>query len=402
MPSSISWLDLSNKDRRKMMEVVRLFQEQDTRDEIGIAAIRDSLAETLFPGTGTLQTRARYFLIIPWLLRGFEDRKVKSNRIAERLRREEVRIIHTLIQIGEGGVIGQISRENLNRFPSSIYWNGLRRWGILKFPGSPWDYFQSLDSYYQSQRAFGRLEGEEQQIEGVFSNWDPNLPEAPKDFPAGLDLNLTRKESLYLKDKLQLHCADSLLGYFVRLGKPIGEISFAWQHPAYRDLPKALQEKVHHAQNFSEIIHGAALLYNYLLAEKAQMADRVDDFAHRLGEWQKVIDGRRQFLSQWDLDQFWRLVEGLKPLPPRLKQFVSAWVGIVRGLSQKSNIFDLDEPRRLVRDREFQLKGGRSRFENPRRLEVWGGSSGAGQLDYRWGGAKRIINDIVTGLEREG
>ena len=50
-----------------MLDVVDLFKEQNTRDELGIGAIRDAVADLLFPGTGTVQTRARYFLFIPWI-----------------------------------------------------------------------------------------------------------------------------------------------------------------------------------------------------------------------------------------------------------------------------------------------------------------------------------------------
>ncbi|MGB6753954.1 MAG: DUF6361 family protein [Xanthobacteraceae bacterium] len=54
--SSFVWLDYSERERRKMLDVVDLFKEHETRDELGLAAIRDQL----FPGTSTIMTRARY------------------------------------------------------------------------------------------------------------------------------------------------------------------------------------------------------------------------------------------------------------------------------------------------------------------------------------------------------
>jgi len=42
-----------------------LFKERGTRDELGLGAVRDNLAEALFPGTSTIQTRLRYMLIVP-------------------------------------------------------------------------------------------------------------------------------------------------------------------------------------------------------------------------------------------------------------------------------------------------------------------------------------------------
>ena len=36
MPSVFSWLDYSEHDRRKAFEVIDLFRERDTRDELGV------------------------------------------------------------------------------------------------------------------------------------------------------------------------------------------------------------------------------------------------------------------------------------------------------------------------------------------------------------------------------
>src|SRR5579864_6286555 len=54
MPSAFGWLDTDNEQRRKMLEVVDLFKEEGTVDELGIGSIRDALADALFPGTSVL------------------------------------------------------------------------------------------------------------------------------------------------------------------------------------------------------------------------------------------------------------------------------------------------------------------------------------------------------------
>ena len=66
MMSAFVWLDYSERERRKMLDVVDLFGEHDTRDELGIGSVRDAFADMLFPGTSTIMTRARYFLLVPW------------------------------------------------------------------------------------------------------------------------------------------------------------------------------------------------------------------------------------------------------------------------------------------------------------------------------------------------
>ena len=67
--SVIGWLDGDETQRRQMLEVVKLFQDESSIDELGIGTVRDTFSNALFPATSILHTRARYLLFIPWLLR---------------------------------------------------------------------------------------------------------------------------------------------------------------------------------------------------------------------------------------------------------------------------------------------------------------------------------------------
>ena len=72
MMSAFVWLDYSERERRKMLDVVDLFREHDTRDELGVGSVRDAFADMLFPGTSTIMTRARYFFSSPGRIRGWK------------------------------------------------------------------------------------------------------------------------------------------------------------------------------------------------------------------------------------------------------------------------------------------------------------------------------------------
>jgi hypothetical protein len=78
MSSSFTWLDYSEGERSKMLDVIDLLRQKETRDELGLGVVRDAFADMLFPGTSTIQTRARYFLFVPWIYRGLERRKIGS------------------------------------------------------------------------------------------------------------------------------------------------------------------------------------------------------------------------------------------------------------------------------------------------------------------------------------
>src|SRR5271168_1265191 len=135
--SAFVWLDYSERDRRKMLDVVDLFKEHDTRDELGLAAIRDSFADQFFPGTSTIMTRARYFLLVAWTYQRLEKQRVTSARISDRARRAETDLIEAIEQSDDRvGNIGTYAKTALKRLPSSVYWHGLNVWGIRTFAGA--------------------------------------------------------------------------------------------------------------------------------------------------------------------------------------------------------------------------------------------------------------------------
>lgn len=81
-----------------MLDAIRLFKDQNTVDELGIGTVRDRFADLLFPGTGTVQTRARYFLFVPWLYLSVERRKIPSTAVTGKARDEELNLIEVLAQ----------------------------------------------------------------------------------------------------------------------------------------------------------------------------------------------------------------------------------------------------------------------------------------------------------------
>src|SRR3954447_3933110 len=116
MPSVFAWLDHSEEQRRKVLDVIDLFKEKGTVDELGLGTVRDAFADILFPGTSNLMTRAAYYLFIPWMYQRQEKQKVPSSEISVKARREELKLIDRLLESGEKvGVIGRLARANLQR-----------------------------------------------------------------------------------------------------------------------------------------------------------------------------------------------------------------------------------------------------------------------------------------------
>jgi len=76
--TAFSWLAFSEAERQRAHDALGLLRDRDTRDDLGIAGVRDAFSELLFPGTSTIQTRAGYFLFVPWIYRGIESAPVRA------------------------------------------------------------------------------------------------------------------------------------------------------------------------------------------------------------------------------------------------------------------------------------------------------------------------------------
>jgi hypothetical protein len=200
MTSTFTWLDHSESHRRRMLDVVDLFREQETRDELGVGAIRDAFADMLFPGTSTIQTRTRYFLFVPWIYLRLEAKRVRSSDIATEARKAEIKLIKALLHAPDtAGLLGKQAGAGLQRLPSNVYWQGLRVLGLRLFHGSQEQYHRSLDRFYATLEAAPRgAEGDADRP----VNWHAGLPPAPDDFLNGATFQLRPEEARYLRDRV--------------------------------------------------------------------------------------------------------------------------------------------------------------------------------------------------------
>lgn len=127
MASTFTWLDYSEKERQRMLDILSTFKEHETRDELGIGVIRDAFSDMLFPGTSVIQTRARYFLFVPWIYKSLEEKKVLSSKIERRARDEEVRLIYALLESNDtNGVIGKEAKKTSSGFQAISIGRGLK------------------------------------------------------------------------------------------------------------------------------------------------------------------------------------------------------------------------------------------------------------------------------------
>ena len=397
-PAVLAWLDYSETDQRRAREIVAMFSQPESRDELGLGQIRDALSDTLFPGTSVLLTRARYLLLVPWLYREGARRGRQGPQLSSWVDAQERRLIGALGNGGDtSGLIGGVVGERVQNLPSTIYWNSLRRFGILRHDVTP----AQIAGLRQVSRP---LDDATEFVERPDSVWDPAMPAPPKDFFAltSCDFALTRDEATWLAERIGQAASDTLLEFLVGKGNRRPEIArFAWEDGEANLAGGQVRDALNEARRFAVAMHGAALLYNVLLAERAeqlglaQHEGRRDHFADWLGRWRSEVE--EHALTEWDLDRLWALVAAQgKAVSPPTRAFVTRWVGLVRGPSGLDLAGD-QAAGNLIREREIHQKRGQARLTNDRLMRQWGGASGSGRLNFRWPVVARLLNDIAEG-----
>ena len=229
----------------------------------------------------------------------------------------------------------------------------------------------------------------------------PGLVRPPDDFPETCSLRLTRREAEYLAERIRLSpaCVGSLLAELVAQRHRCADVAFPWIHPHCAKLPPKLREILDHAHNFSEVMHGAPLLYNLILAEQVRSKQAVANYLQKLGEWADTVTKRSRVLGQWNKAQFWEIVRSENPrITTPTYEFINGWWDLALGGSA-AKVSTNRAARLLIHEREGRLKKSLARIDNPRAQELWNGNSGTAQLDFRWDISQKLLKDIFAGLE---
>lgn len=386
--SLLAWIDFDEAERQRAQRIMALFQERESRDELGLGAIRDSIADHLFPGTSTIQTRLRYMLFIPWLFQMLERREGTESQIRSEARALENRLSEALKAGGETlGVIGRDAGAQLQRLPSSVYWAGLGAWGIREFPGS-------IDSLYVSFRGIARSRTASADVENDIRAqdvWVRSLPKPPQDLLEKSVFGLTAEEAQFLIDRLVASHPAALLTFLARENVD-AECDFIWTHPRIADFSENTRQLVKHGEIFSQLMHGSALIYNLALSQLRERDEWATDYRERIRAWKDELD--LSTLSSWSLESFWLAVEHpAHTIRPPAKRFVTQWLELVK--SSGGHLEASSAAFQLVEERERRLKTSQSRFTNHAVRDRWSGASGIAPFGYRWNQAKSHLRDLA-------
>ena len=399
--SFFGWLDYDERDAQRMREVFAAFDDKETIDSLGFGVIRDSMSDQLFPGVSTIQTRARYFFLVPWICQILEAESVPPGKFNARLRELEVALIESLRKV-EGsnqGVIGYRARKGLTRLPSTVYWNGLHVFGI-RLLGLTLPEYRGALPRLAALRANVAKDDDGELVTAPRRMWDPDLPSPPHGFPfEPISLTLTEEESEYLAGKIMTQRPNTLIGELARDLSIDRTAPLPWDVPV-PDPSLRLSEVLRHSRNFSEVMEGAQALYNLLLARRAEQilgrdtTTLQEDLAGEIADWAALMVRRRTELTAWiGGEEFWYFVERSTRVPTPTRRFVLAWADLA--LSNPASVVADPAAEAMVVEREFRLKGKLARLSEQRALENWNGDPfSVGQMTFRWSNARQILQDL--------
>jgi hypothetical protein len=388
--SSLAWIDFDEAERQRAQRIMALFQERESRDELGLGSIRDSIADHLFPGTSTIQTRLRYMLFIPWLFRMLEGRTAPEGQLRIEARALELRLADSLKAGGESiGIIGRDAGPRLLRLPSSVYWAGLGAWGIRLHQSSIESLFVALGG---RKRLRVPAEAEESTPAAqALDIWTPTLPDAPKDLLERAVFRLTVDEAQFIIDRLIANQPSALLTLLAREGVD-AQCDSIWTHPHLAAFPTHARRLVRHAEIFSHVMHGATLLYNLALSELRERDDWAAHYRERITTWASELD--LSLVRGWSLVDFWHAAEHpAHRVRPAAKRFVMQWLDVV--IEGAHQIVSAPTARQIVEERERRLKTSQSRYTNHAVRDRWTGASGVDRLSFRWGQARSHLRDLA-------
>lgn len=412
MISSLGWIDFSSDHRDRVRTVLDLLAEKGVVDELGIGVIRDAFADHLFPGISTIQTRAKYFFIIPRLLKDYEALSATKQRkqslvkfLAEEEKQCRIRLVEKYRNQENLGIIGVSfgtrADHDVQRQPSSVYWNGLRTFGIIKTSLSLAEYCQCYGGHRPSLRllleASKEERGDDVDAEDVARSPVITLPPAP-DWRDKLTITLRLDEAAFLRRQIVATRPQSLIGQILMDARAQDQFLALSQNASFADLAALpfikqlpspeLRQIVHRAKLFWELLNGAHIRYNCLLQERFGTSALAREYARQWAVWREAMRGFPR--SQWDTEAMWAYVQKSGGrVRGFTKQFVERWVALAGSLSAKTPMFD----EVVIRQEKYNKPGhARLRPDNPgEQVSRW---IGIDRLNYRLPQAWRIVGDI--------
>ena len=419
--SELGWVDFSESDKNKVLKVIEMLKPAGTVDELGVGVVRDSMADAMFPGITTIMTRAKYYFIVPRILCSYiYDRNAnRKHSMREYLRLEENEIMNRLasdydyneeqriIGINKASHNRNLPKrrwEELVRKPSSIYWSGLRSFKIYTGQEQLSIFLNHFDiSKIQQEKGLDKSDGEtgDDRDAHINSILPFSLPDYDPKWKENLTLDLSNEEANFLKHKIIDSYPNTLLAYL------IDNLAFSDEFINYeyygdilnsdfmKRLPNEIVSVIYLASDFWKILFGAHIRYNLNLHKTNGInKDLYEQIEIVWKEWKEMMS--KFNWKSFDMTKIWEITKSKRRVKIYTERFINSWIDAIQSKNFNEDVLD-----ELVRKQEQKNKGSRSKLKpgNDEKYDTWIGLS---NMEFRFGNAKLIVNDILNGLKDAG
>lgn len=405
------WIDFSKQDRTNAINIINSMKEKGVLDELGFGSLRQAFANDFFPGTSTIQTRAKYFFIVPYILQDFiakvsatenDFQKFAENALKEisGLNKAEHQTGKILVQnMGKDEKIGIIGSRSIaggkwvKRTPLSIYWNGLRSFGFFRSKRPNYalaDFFMNVFTLKRNEDSFknatkpSKNDDSDDVDAGNFSKTNPlvKLGTYTKNWKENLSINLTNAEAEILKEKIIESMPDSLLAFILQNKIDISSCSGNFEAASsllFEKVNPEMAKKLDLANKANEFFYMTMLRYSFLLCK--------DEVAEIKSEWECAWKNKTKICNNFDINETFST---MKIQNARLKLFLT-------NLKSAFLSDDLEKASEIIIRREKDLKGKRAKLSNAEYTLSDEDKKIFSRFDYRLVSAARIIKDIFDG-----
>jgi hypothetical protein len=412
--ASVGWIDFSSEHRDKVRTVIDLLKKQGVVDELGIGIIRDSFADRLFPGVSTIQTRPKYFTLTALLIQDYdrqpEHKKAKQTLeqyLAEWEKWCRIELARRYGDQGEArGIIGitfgERRDQDVQRPPSSVYWTGLRTFGMVRTHLSLHEFSRAISGRHSLKTILEETDSQKGDDPDAEHAKGPRVrvPPVDDDYWDELSITLTAAEAEFLRQQITATRSDSLLGRILLdadATEQVLKLNQSASFSEFADLPfigklkSDLRQAVEHARNFWEILEGAHIRYNCLLRSRFGTPQGKEECDGYWDEWRAKI--KAFDWATWDTTFMWGLVEQHDSVVPEsTRRFVEGWIAEARRAGQNLTACD-----QLVSTQERANKKNRARLRPGAKDEHVSDWIGLRNLDYRFTQVRTLVDDIWRG-----
>ena len=400
MNMEIGWVDFLKEDQNRVQDLIRSLDEGAV-DELGLGRIRDAFADYFFPGTSTVQTRAKYFLLVPKMLYEIARKCKTTNEIEELMNKKEKEYRNSLCKqlmndkkdkrdTDWDGIIGGSLFEEKGwviRPPRDIYWNGIKTYGICQMP--PQEKNLSVNGFVKRL-----IDSKKKDYDAKKKDYDDDEKWSYKinsdflnicEIVNEKNIELNDKEADFLKKRICNSKKDSLLAIILN-DKNLYELIKEDEVKSFKDCYKKIKKKITDNELLENLIlankfNNLAIIlfreYNKILGtiKEEDLNDKDDNIADDIineDELKKI----KEIAKISDNSELYKFL-----------------------LAVIENIRNNEDNKGIITEREKRIKKDKSKIykkEEGKDSFKEGEWVGMIELDYRYKNAKKLITDIYN------